>query len=64
MAFNITSGPTATAQKVVLYGVEGIGKSTFASQFPNAVFIDIEGSTSNMDVMRMPSSPKLANDYG
>ncbi|MDM5146192.1 hypothetical protein ICE98_03329 [Lactococcus lactis] len=36
MAFNITSGPTATAQKVVLYGVEGIGKSTFASQFPNA----------------------------
>ncbi|MGM7415454.1 ATP-binding protein [Lactococcus lactis] len=55
MAFNITSGPTATAQKVVLYGVEGIGKSTFASQFPNAVFIDIEGSTSNMNVMRMPS---------
>ncbi|QDK70325.1 ATP-binding protein [Lactococcus protaetiae] len=55
MAFNITSGPTATAQKVVLYGVEGIGKSTFASQFPDAVFIDIEGSTSNMDVKRMPS---------
>ena len=24
MVFNITSGPTATAQKVVLYGVEGI----------------------------------------
>lgn len=55
MAFNITSGPTATAQKVVLYGVEGIGKSTFASRFPNAVFIDIEGSTKNMDVKRMPA---------
>ncbi len=55
MVFNITSGPTATAQKVVLYGVEGIGKSTFASRFPNAVFIDIEGSTKNMDVKRMPA---------
>lgn len=55
MAFNITSGPTATAQKVVLYGVEGIGKTTFASQFPNPVFIDIEGSTKNMDVKRMPN---------
>lgn len=54
MSFNITSGPTATAQKVVLYGVEGIGKSTFASQFPNPVFIDTEGSTSNMDVRRLP----------
>lgn len=55
MSFNITSGPTATAQKVVLYGVEGIGKSTFASHFPNPIFIDVEGSTSNMDVKRYPT---------
>lgn len=54
MSFNITSGPTATAQKVVLYGVEGIGKSTFASQFPSPIFIDTEGSTTNMNVIRMP----------
>jgi hypothetical protein len=54
MSFNITSGVVAKAQKVVLYGVEGIGKSTFAAQFPNPVFIDTEGSTENMDVKRMP----------
>lgn len=53
MSFNISSGPTAIAQKVVLYGVEGIGKSTLASQFPSPVFIDTEGSTSNMDVKRL-----------
>lgn len=55
---NITSGKTATAQKVVLYGPEGIGKSSFASMFPNPLFIDTEGSTANMDVARMdkPSS--------
>ena len=64
MAFNITSGPTATAQKVVLYGVEGIGKSTFASQFPNPVFIDTEGSTSNMNVQRLdnPNSWQMLLD--
>lgn len=64
MVFNITSGPTATAQKVVLYGVEGIGKSTFASQFPNPVFIDTEGSTSNMNVQRLdnPNSWQMLLD--
>lgn len=64
MTFNITSGPTATAQKVVLYGVEGIGKSTFASKFPNPVFIDTEGSTANMSVNRLdkPSSWQMLID--
>lgn len=54
----ITKGKRARAQKVVIYGPEGIGKTTFASQFPGAVFIDTEGSTDNMDVSRLdkPSS--------
>ena len=49
----ITRGKRARAQKVVIYGPEGIGKSTFAAEFPNAVFIDTEGSTDNMDVARL-----------
>lgn len=49
---NITKGRVAKAQKVVVYGPEGIGKSTFAAQFPDPLFIDTEGSTSNMDVAR------------
>lgn len=55
---NITKGVIATAQKVVIYGPEGIGKSTLASKFPNPLFIDTEGSTNNMDVARLdkPSS--------
>lgn len=54
----ITKGKRARAQKVVVYGPEGIGKSTFASQFPEPLFIDTEGSTDNMDVSRLdkPSS--------
>ena len=50
---NITSGKQARAQRVVIYGTEGIGKSTLAAQFPDPLFIDTEGSTSNMDVKRM-----------
>ena len=38
----------------MIYGPEGIGKSTFAARFPGAVFIDTEGSTNDMDVARLP----------
>lgn len=50
----ITRGIVPSAQKVVIYGPEGIGKSTFAAQFPNPVFIDTEDSTKHMDVARTP----------
>lgn len=50
----ITTGKIQSAQKVVIYGPEGIGKSTLASQFPNPVFIDTEGSTKHLDVARTP----------
>lgn len=54
----ITRGIIQGAQKVVIYGPEGVGKSYFASKFPNPVFIDTEGSTRHMDVPRTqrPSS--------
>lgn len=54
----IITGKIQSAQKVIVYGPEGIGKSTFAAQFPGALFIDTEGSTKHMDVPRFerPSS--------
>ena len=53
--YNITSGIINAPLKVVLYGPEGIGKSTFASRFPSPVFIDTEGGTKRLDVRRMPA---------
>jgi len=50
----ISRGVIVGAQKIVIYGPEGIGKSSFAAKFPNAVFIDTEGSTKHMDVARLP----------
>ena len=55
---NITRGKIQTALKVVVYGPEGIGKSTFAARFPAAVFIDTEGSTTHMDVARFDRPEK------
>ena len=50
----ITSGKRDLPVKILIYGPEGIGKSTLAAQFPGAVFIDTEGSTARMDVARLP----------
>lgn len=41
----IGRGRIPKGQRIVLYGVEGVGKTTFAAQFPFAVFSDTEGST-------------------
>lgn len=50
----IIRGKIPCAKKVVCYGPEGIGKSTFASRFPEPLFIDTEGSTKDIDVARTP----------
>lgn len=50
----IIKGKLKKAQKVVVYGPEGVGKSTFASHFPDPLFIDTEDSTITMDVARLP----------
>ena len=59
MQFTFSSGLLANskAPKVLVYGVEGIGKSTLASQFPDALFIDTEGSTRYLDVSRFDPAP-------
>lgn len=56
----IIKGKIAKAQKVVIYGPEGIGKSTLAAQFPDPLFIDTEGSTNNMDVARLETPTSLS----
>ena len=54
MNFTIQNTRKTKPMKVVLYGVEGIGKTTFVSQFPDPVFIDTEGSTGFIDAKKLP----------
>ena len=53
----ISRGKIGGAQKLVLYGPEGIGKSTFAAQLPQPLFIDTEGGTRHLDVQRFAERP-------
>ena len=58
--YAVTSGIQSAPVKTVLYGPEGIGKSTFASHFPNPVFIDTEGGTKRLNVARLPQPTSWA----
>lgn len=57
MNVKISNGIRRAKQKVVIYGPEGIGKSTLAAHFPRPLFIDTEGGTGNLDVNRFDEKP-------
>lgn len=58
--YAVTAGVQSAPVKTVLYGPEGIGKSTFASHFPDPVFIDTEGGTKRLNVKRLPQPTSWA----
>lgn len=58
--YSVTSGVQTAPVKVVLYGPEGIGKSSFAAKFPQPVFIDTEGGTKRLNVARLPAPTSWA----
>lgn len=49
----IIKGVRPSAVRALLYGVEGIGKSTLGAQLPNSLFLDVEGGTNQLDVARV-----------
>ena len=49
----ITKGKQTRPQRVVIYGVESVGKTTFAAQFPTPLYLDIEGGTAHLDTDRV-----------
>lgn len=53
MRFEVSGGARVRPQRLLLYGPEGIGKSTLASQMPDPVFIDTEDGTDHLEVMRI-----------
>lgn len=59
--YAVTAGVQDSPVKTVLYGPEGIGKSTFASHFPDPVFIDTEGGTKRLNVKRLPQPTSWAS---
>ena len=56
---SIQKGKTPKAPRIVLYGVPGIGKSTFAAQAPNPIFLQTENGLNHLDVAKFPLASTL-----
>lgn len=50
----IVKGRTKAAPKTMLYGLPSSGKSSLAATLPDALFLDIEGGLSFLDVTKTP----------
>lgn len=46
----IIKGRQARPRRILVYGENGVGKSTFAAQFPTPVFLNIEDGIADLDV--------------
>ena len=53
MALKIERGRRHSPVRAVVYGTEGIGKSTLAAAFPSPVILDTEEGTHHLDVARV-----------
>lgn len=49
----VKRGPTREPLRVLLHGVEGIGKTTFAASIPDAVFLSPEDGGGDLDFARL-----------
>ena len=56
----VTTGKKPVPVSCLIYGVDGIGKTTFASQAPNPIFIGTETGTLQLDVTRLPAPQNYA----
>lgn len=59
----IKRGIERTPDKILLYGVEGVGKSTFGASARAAVFIPVEDGIDEIDVPAFPR-PKTYEEFG
>jgi AAA domain-containing protein len=52
---NVIKGKVEVPDRILIYGVEGIGKSTFAASAPSPIFIEPESDgTARLDTQRFP----------
>lgn len=54
MLSRVTRGKVKRPHCIVVYGPDGVGKTTFGSQAPKPIFLGPERGTSTMDIERLP----------
>ena len=55
----VSRNSVAKPRRLGIYGGSGVGKTTFASQFPNPILIDVEGGADDLDVAKTPRCTRL-----
>lgn len=53
MLSRITSGKVAKPHRLLVYGIDGVGKSSFAAGAPEVLFLGAEEGTNHLDVNRL-----------
>lgn len=64
MAFDLSAirrNTSLSAPRVLVYGVEGIGKSTFASGAPNPIYIQTEDGLGSLNVSHFPLATHISD---
>lgn len=59
---SITSSKKFSPQKVVVYGVPGVGKTTFAASWPNPVLVRAEDGAGALDIPTFPNLVQSLDD--
>jgi len=57
----VVSGRLAKPMRLLVYGLEGVGKSTFAASASSPIFLGAEDGTSELDVRRFPQPTCFAD---
>src|SRR5438552_5910771 len=52
---SVVRGRQARPRRILLHGVEGVGKSTFGANAEHPIFVGPEDGTSHLDVPRFPT---------
>ena len=63
LATNVIRGRLAKPIRALVFGVEGVGKSTFAAGAPAPIFLCAESGTSELDVDRFPEPTTWAEVF-
>ena len=51
---SVMTGKETQIPRLLIYGAEGVGKSSFAASAPKAVFIQTEDGLGNIDASKFP----------
>ena len=60
---SISKGKQQRPKRILLHGVDGVGKATFAAGAPKPIFLGSEEGTNHLDVSRFPLPETLEDIF-